>query len=121
MKDFSPLSGSLPPLTTTRSFFPRNAECVEGHLGACREVMGRPFTMMYRHCPCGNTLILTFTEEILPALDEFWGMLRREAERAGLPLRQVVGEFSGQCDRYIISRLWSSLGSTEKDPVVEIA
>ncbi len=87
----------------------------------CSEVMKRGFTMMYRHCECGNTLILTFTDEILPALDEFWCMLRREADRSGQPLRQVVKDFGRQCDRYMISRLDTSGRSAEEDLPSEIA
>jgi hypothetical protein len=84
--------------------FPEYVSCTstKGHaFEDCREVMGRPFTMMYRHCPCGNTLVLTFTEEIIPTLDEFWRMLRREAEKSGRPLREVVAEFGHECDRYM--------------------
>jgi len=70
----------------------------------CEEVMGKPFTMMYRHCACGNTLVLTLTDQTFPALRELWSMLRDEAEKSGRPLDEVVGEFSEQCDNYMFSQ-----------------
>ena len=96
--------GSYPEYV--RDTFPK------GHvLEDCSDVMKRALTMTYRHCGCGNTLILTFTDEVLRALDELWAMLRQEAELTGKPLRQVVKEFGRQCDRYIVSRFESSAGS----------
>jgi hypothetical protein len=68
----------------------------------CKEVMGKPFTMVYRHCPCGNTLVLTLTEENFPSLDRMWAMLHAEATKSGIPLEALVKEFSRQCDRYIL-------------------
>ena len=79
----------------------------------CREVMGRPFTMMYRHCPCGNTLILTLTDDIVPGLDQLWRMLHREAEETGRTLREVVGEFGKECDRYMIALVHSRSGTSQ--------
>ena len=76
----------------------------------CQEVMGRPFTMMYRHCPCGNTLVLTLTDDIVPGLDQLWRMLRRDAEETGRPLREVVAEFGEGCDHYMIALLRSRSG-----------
>jgi hypothetical protein len=73
----------------------------------CEEVMGKPFTMMYRHCTCGNTLVLTLTEATFPLLRELWSMLRDEAEKRGRPLDEVVGEFSEQCDSYMFSHVFS--------------
>lgn len=70
----------------------------------CKEVMGKPFTMMYRHCPCGNTLVLSLTEQTFPKLDLMWSMLRDEATASKRPLQEVVKEFSSQCDRYILER-----------------
>jgi len=88
----------------------------KGHqLEDCKEVMGRPFTMMYRHCACGNTLILTFTQEILPALDEFWAMLQKQAELSGVPFKEVVTDFSRQLDHYIIARYCSSKTGTDTE------
>jgi hypothetical protein len=70
----------------------------------CKEVMGKPFTMMYRHCPCGNTLVLSLTEETFPPLDLMWSVLREEVASSGLPLNDVVKEFSRQCDQYVLQR-----------------
>jgi hypothetical protein len=69
----------------------------------CKRVMRKPYTMMYRHCGCGNTLILTLTEDILPDLDSMWEMLNRVAAEDDKPLREVVRTFCGQLDRYILS------------------
>jgi len=67
----------------------------------CRAVMGKPFTMMYRHCTCGNTLVLTFTEETYPSLDDLWTMLRREAEDSGKKLEDVVQDFADQFELFM--------------------
>lgn len=76
----------------------------KGHvLEDCKDVMKTPFTMMYRHCMCGNTLVLTLTEETSPWIDDFWEMLNEEAERTGKPIRTVVAEFTEQCDEIIVS------------------
>ena len=76
----------------------------KGHvMEDCKEVMKTPFTMMYRHCMCGNTLVLTLTEETSPWLDELWEMLKEEAERTGEPIRDIVMEFVTQCDEIIVS------------------
>ncbi|MFH1112601.1 MAG: hypothetical protein V1792_01645 [Pseudomonadota bacterium] len=73
----------------------------KGHtLDDAEEVMGTPFTMTYRHCSCGNTLVLTFTAETYPLLGELWAMLTKEAERAGKPLTVVTTDFVGQWERY---------------------
>lgn len=68
----------------------------------CKEVMGKPFTMVYRHCPCGNTLVLTLTDTNFPSLDRMWSMLHDEATNSGVPLEALVREFARQCDRYIV-------------------
>jgi hypothetical protein len=68
----------------------------------CSEIMKMPFTMVYRHCTCGNTLVMTFTQENFPALDFFWSVLREEALRSERTLTSVVSEFSELCDRYFI-------------------
>ena len=76
----------------------------KGHvMEDCADVMKTPFTMMYRHCMCGNTLVLTLTEETASWLDELWEMLNEEAERTGKPIRTVVAEFTAQCDEIIVS------------------
>ncbi len=59
-------------------------------------VMQKPFTMMYRHCACGNTLVLTFTEAIFPRLGNFWSMVEQEAEETGKSTQEVVLEFMKQ-------------------------
>lgn len=64
-------------------------------------VMQKQFTMMYRHCTCGNTLVLSFTEEIFPALESLWSMLQREAEQTGKSLQAVVLAFMNQWERSV--------------------
>jgi hypothetical protein len=68
----------------------------------CSDVMRKPYTMLYRHCLCGNTLVLSLTDESYPLLDEMWAALRAEAERTGKALESVVGEFREACDRHVI-------------------
>lgn len=69
----------------------------------CSDVMGKPYTMMYRHCSCGNTLVTTLTEDTFSELDELWATLRKVAKDSGRPLNKVVEEFCGQCDKYLTS------------------
>jgi hypothetical protein len=64
-------------------------------------VMQKPFTMMYRHCACGNTLVLTFTEAIFPQLGDFWSMVEQEAEETGKTVQEVVQEFMEQWERTV--------------------
>jgi len=74
----------------------------KGHtLDNAEEVMGKPFTMTYRHCTCGNTLVLTFTAETYPVLGELWSMLVEEAEASGKALTEVVTDFVEQWERYM--------------------
>lgn len=81
----------------------------KGHvMEDCKDVMKTPFTMLYRHCLCGNTLVLTLTEETSPWLDQLWEMLRGEAERTGKPFKELVMEFGRQCDEHIIAILLRS-------------
>jgi hypothetical protein len=68
----------------------------------CKDVMKKPFTMVYRHCTCGNTLVLTLTDKNFQALDRMWSMLADEAAASSLPLESVVREFSRQCDRFVL-------------------
>jgi hypothetical protein len=68
------------------------------------DVMNRPFTMVYRHCPCGNTLVLTLTQDTFPLLDKMWAMLKEVAEERDQPLRQVVSKFVEECVGYILLR-----------------
>lgn len=65
------------------------------------EVMGRSWTMLYRHCTCGNTLVLTLTDETYPDLDRLWAVLRQLAESTGKPLKEIVHNFREECDRHI--------------------
>jgi hypothetical protein len=77
----------------------------KGHcLEDAEPVMRRPYTMSYRHCACGNTLVMTFTEEIYPSIRELWSMLRQEAERTGRPLNEVVHEFAAQWQLFMVRR-----------------
>jgi len=77
----------------------------KGHvMEDCSDVMDQQYTMMYRHCPCGNTLITVFTDETIPILDRMWEMLGKEAERSGIPLKELVREFNRQLDRYMKNR-----------------
>ena len=76
----------------------------KGHcLEDCSEVMGKPFTMMYRHCECGNTLVLSLTDEVFPHLKHFWDTMMQEAEERGIPLRSVVLEFANSCESHLCS------------------
>ncbi len=70
----------------------------------CRSTMGRPFTMIYRQCGCGNTLVINVTEEAFAFLDSFWDMLTGEAQKQGKPLAEVVTDFVGQWERYVRHR-----------------
>jgi hypothetical protein len=70
----------------------------------CADTMKKPFTMMYRHCSCGNTLVMSLTEDIFPELDDLWAMLRSEAEATNKPLKTVVEQFVDQWDHYVITR-----------------
>ncbi len=77
----------------------------KGHsLEDCSEVMHRPFTMVYRHCPCGNTLVLTLTRETFPMLDKMWAMLKHVAEERDQTLQEVVSQFVEECAEYILLR-----------------
>lgn len=83
----------------------------KGHtLDDAEEVMGKPYTMTYRHCTCGNTLVLTFTLETYPLLGRLWSMLRSEAEVSKRPLKEVVSDFVEQWERYL---------TTHAKPVVD--
>lgn len=76
----------------------------KGHsLEDCEETMRAPYTMTYRHCSCGNTLVLTFTADTYPLLRKLWGVLREEAASAGKPLKEVVTDFSVQWEHYILT------------------
>jgi hypothetical protein len=76
------------------------------------DVMNRPFTMVYRHCPCGNTLVLTLTQETFPVLDQMWAMLKLVAEERDQTLQEVVSQFVEECEDYILFRDNPCLGRT---------
>ena len=82
----------------------------KGHsLEDCEDTMRMPYTMTYRHCSCGNTLVLTFTADTYPLLRDLWVALREEAARDGKALNEVVADFSAQWERYILTH-----GSTKE-------
>lgn len=64
-------------------------------------VMSKAFTMLYRNCSCGNTLVLTLTGEIFPEISDFWNMIRTEAHNRQSPLREVVLIFMHDWEDYI--------------------
>ena len=68
-----------------------------------REAMGKPFTMMHRHCDCGNTLALALTGEDCLFLDQFWETIASEAERSAKSVREVVSDFVSQLELYVRS------------------
>jgi hypothetical protein len=70
----------------------------------CRTMRPRPFMMVYRHCTCGNTLVLSVDDQVFPVLDLFWKMLEEESERTGQSLKEVVSDFAVQCDCYLLSQ-----------------
>ncbi len=72
------------------------AHCLED----CSDVMGRPYTMMYRHCGCGNTLVLSITDAELPALEEFWHAVATVAEISGRDPKSIVLDFALQCETH---------------------
>jgi hypothetical protein len=71
----------------------------------CSEVMGKPYTMMYRHCGCGNTLVLTITGEVLSWIDQFWDTVNQIARDEGKHQTAVILEFSKDLERVVLSRL----------------
>ncbi|AFM27308.1 hypothetical protein [Desulfomonile tiedjei] len=77
----------------------------KGHtMDDCSEVMGKQFTMLYRHCLCGNTLVLTFTDDIFPLLAVFWSNMKEEARSCGMTLKDFTAEFVGKWELLILSR-----------------
>lgn len=57
------------------------------------KIMGKSFTMIYRNCCCGNTLVITITDEIMPEIKLFWKTLRTRAENSGEPIKEIVASF----------------------------
>jgi hypothetical protein len=68
------------------------------------EIMGKSFTMVYRNCSCGNTLVVTITEEIMPQITEFWDSLKLEAEISGHSLKHIVTSFVEEWENDIHSQ-----------------
>jgi hypothetical protein len=68
-----------------------------------RGAMGKPFTMIHRHCDCGNTLALAFTGEDCLFLDQFWETISLEAERSAKSVREVVSDFVSQWELHVMS------------------
>ena len=66
------------------------AHSMEDYRGAMR----KPFTMIYRHCACGNTLALALTGPDCSFLDQFWEAMSLEAELTGKSVREVVSDFA---------------------------
>jgi hypothetical protein len=90
----------------------------KGHgLEDCSGVMKRAYTLCYRHCPCGNTLVLPLTADVFPRIQEFWDALRDISEERGIPLVEVVAEFVAQCERHILEQnpCLGSLASPRSD------
>jgi hypothetical protein len=83
------------------------AHCFED----CRGLGAAPFMMLYRHCTCGNTLVLSITEKAFPWLNTFWEMLQEEAEESKRSLKAVVADFAKQFETYLLS-----LNSSGKKP-----
>ncbi|MGC8657805.1 MAG: hypothetical protein ACP5U1_01910 [Desulfomonilaceae bacterium] len=65
------------------------------------ETFGRPFTMIYRNCSCGNTLVISITDEILTSIDVFWKDMRELAAASGQPLGETVESFMEEWERTI--------------------
>ena len=68
----------------------------------CSKVMKTPYTMMYRHCSCGNTLVLALTEKTFPGLNELWATIRVISEKTGEPLTHLVKQFAAELDRHFL-------------------
>lgn len=65
------------------------------------ETFGKPFTMIYRNCSCGNTLVISITDETLPSIDDFWEAMRHLTETYGQPVRDIVEAFMDEWERTI--------------------
>lgn len=68
------------------------------------EIMGKSFTMVYRNCSCGNTLVVTITDQIMPKIVEFWEALRLEANTSGHSLKSIVAAFVEEWENQIHSQ-----------------
>ncbi|MGO8881934.1 MAG: hypothetical protein ACLPVO_12380 [Desulfomonilaceae bacterium] len=65
------------------------------------EIMGKSFTMIYRNCSCGNTLVVSVTDEILPSIKDFWKAVRRLAYKSNMPVKEIVTSFVDEWERQI--------------------
>ena len=65
-------------------------------------VMDKAFTMLYRNCSCGNTLVLTLTGDTFPEITDFWNAMRLQAESGHESLKEVVTSFMSDWEAYII-------------------
>jgi len=64
--------------------------------------MKTSYTMVYRHCSCGNTLVIVLTEQIFPALNDFWSIVRDLSEQEGIPVNMLVEKFAQELERYLL-------------------
>ncbi|HMK33713.1 MAG TPA: hypothetical protein VK463_01510 [Desulfomonilaceae bacterium] len=108
-------------MDTDENLFPRECRVCGTHFGSIREYFcatipkghcfenyckpgaDSGFMLLYRHCKCGNTLVLTLKEKEFPELNSFWQMLREEADDSERSLKEVVSDFADQCDCYLLS------------------
>jgi hypothetical protein len=65
------------------------------------EIMGKSSTMIYRNCSCGNTLVVTVTDQILPSIADFWRELRHLAKFNETPLNEIVASFVEEWENQI--------------------
>lgn len=70
----------------------------------CSRIMKRPYTMVYRHCTCGNTLVLVLTEDVFPSLEEFWLVIRDLSEEIGIPSTSLLEEFASRLEQHVIKK-----------------
>lgn len=71
----------------------------------CSEAMGKPYTMVYRHCGCGNTLVMTLTAENSPHLERFWAILAKCAQDRNKPIVKIIEEFRTYFDAFVTGTL----------------
>lgn len=64
-------------------------------------VMDKAYTMLYRNCSCGNTLVLTLTGDNFPELSEFWDMIKQESKDRQLPVKTIVSAFMADWEHFI--------------------
>ena len=77
---------------------------IKGHsMENYRSAMSKPFTMIYRHCSCGNTLALALTGDDCLFLDQFWEAISLEAQLSGRSVREVVSDFISQWESCVVS------------------